>query len=286
MSLCSSFSIDRKWKLLPAITDVRTDNTNNNNQPRKKRKVDGKIPVISRTVPLGNNQISSVTIWELQNPSKLMEMWWSADVDPTMKISKEKIGDPFGVVYWPGSILASQELIKHADTVANSTVLVLGAGTGVEVQVSAQLNAKKVIATDISSLTLKLLKYGAEQAGLEDRIETLKFDLYSKEKLPECDIMVAADVLYNEELARQIGLRCIEVLSRPDPPKVLVTDSQRFHGTDFISEINAELNRIDKHLEWDFFLLQNVTGSGVMIEGDQTYDAKIRMISNGWTMND
>ena len=160
--------------------------------------------------------------------------------------------------------------------------MVLGAGTGVEAQASAILGARKVIATDISKLTLKLLKHGAEQAGLGEIIEPLQFDLYSKERLPECDIVVAADVLYNEELAKQIGKRCVEVLNRPNAPKLVVTDSQRFHGTDFLGDINEDLSSIGIELKWEYFMLGNITGSGVMIEGDQTYDAKTRLVTTGW----
>ena len=270
LQLCTSFS-----KLNDAFTS-------NGNTLRKKHKLDGKIPILSRKVPLVIDSIPFVTIWELEKPSKLIEMWWAADLDSSSSVSKEKIGDPFGVVFWPGSILASQFLGEHKDEIFNSTVLILGAGTGVEAQASALLGAKRVIATDISKLTMKLLKYGAEQAGLGDIIEAVQFDLYSKEKLPECDIVVAADVLYNEELARQIGLRCVEVLTRPNSPKVIITDSQRFHGTDFLADINDLLYETGKELHWEYFLLKNITGSGVMIEGDQTYDAKIRMVSDGW----
>lgn len=281
---CSCFSQDNiEWKILKSTSSsvgLEIPTT------RKMQKLDGKIPIISRTVPLAIDDVPFVTIWELQNPSKLIEMWWAADMDSSSSISKEKIGDPFGVVFWPGSMLASQFLGERREEINGSTVLILGAGTGVEAQASARLGAKRLIATDISKLTLKLLKHGADQAGLGDVIETMKFDLYSNDQLPECDIVVAADVLYNEELAKQIGLRCVEVLSRPNPPKLVVTDSQRFHGTDFLVEMNEILNdRIGKTLQWDHFLLPDITGSGVLIEGDQTYDAKVRLVSDGWMKN-
>ncbi len=270
----------------PFFLASRNGDDNDKNAPsnivRQKQKIDGKIPVISRTVPLGISDVPHVTIWELQNPSKLMEMWWAADMDASSAVSKEKIGDPFGVVFWPGSVLASRVLSEHKDEIYNSTVLVLGAGTGVEAQASAMLGARRVIAADISKLTLKLLKYGAEQADLGDIIEPLQFDLYSKESLPECDVVVAADVLYNEELAKQIGKRCVEVLNRPNKPKLVVTDSQRFHGTDFLGDVNKDLSRIGIQLEWEYIMLGNITGSGVMIEGDQTYDAKTRLVTTGW----
>ena len=95
--------------------------------------------------------------------------------------------------------------------------------------------------------------------------------------------MVVADVLYNEELSIQIGQRCQEVLSRNPPTKLIVTDTQRFHGTDFLVELNKEREKDGLfRLEWEEHVLNSVTASGVVIEEDQTYDAKTRLLSVGW----
>lgn len=102
------------------------------------------------------------------------------------------------------------------------------------------------------------------------------FDVCSEEPLPECDVMVAADVLYNEHLASHIGRRCVEALGKG--AKLLVTDSQRF--TNLLPELNRMLD--DKPaLQWteqfDAF-----TGSGVMIDDDQTYNVTVRVLTVGW----
>ena len=285
---CNAFSLDapKKKVIITLPQEIDGGISNTYKKQRQRRKLEGKIPVISRQIPINTDEIEDITIWELQKPSKLMEMWWSADLDPSAAaVKKDKIGDPFGVIMWPGSILASKELVKRRHDVENSTVLVLGAGTGVEAQCAALLGASKVIAVDISTLTLKLLRFGAEKAGVGDVVEAVQFDLFSGDPLPECDILVAADVLYNEELAQQIGIRVVEALSRnPDsPPCLLITDSQRFHGTDFLPGANDQLPERKQPLEWEYFELQNVQGSGVMIDGDQTYDATTRMVSTGWS---
>ncbi len=250
---------------------------------RQKRMLNGKIPVISRDIPINlDDDIEFITIWELEKPSKLLEMWWSTDLDSSAAVKKQQIGDPFGCVMWPGSILASKELVKHRDAVIGSTVLILGAGTGVEVQCAAILGASKVIAIDISKLTLKLLRFGAEEAGVGHIVDPVLFDLFSSDKLPECDILIAADVLYNEELANQVGKRVVEVMSRESPPFLLVTDSQRFHGTDFLPDVNGIMTDRPQPFEWDYYELKNVCSSGVMIDEDQTYDSTVRMVSVGW----
>jgi predicted nicotinamide N-methyase len=84
------------------------------------------------------------------------------------------------------------------------------------------------LVADIHPTTLKLLQYGADQAGLSDKIETAIFDLFSTEPLPACDLMVVADVSYNERLAAQVARRCLEARSSTNPPVILVSDSQRF----------------------------------------------------------
>lgn len=237
-----------------------------------------------RTVPLGipsaslyTDESLAVTIWELSKPSDLVQQYWS--------LEGGEVGatpDPFGVVMWPGSIVASQEMARQG--IQNKTVLIIGAGTGVEAQAAVLLGASHVIATDVHPLTLKLLEYGAVQANISDRISTQQFDLFSNDALPDCDVMVVADVIYNERLGAQIGVRCEELLTRRTShgnAKLIVTDSQRFDGTDFVPRLNERL-RFQKQLKWKEQLLENVTGSGVLIEEDQTYNVTVRLLSVGW----
>ena len=118
--------------------------------------------------------------------------------------------------------------------------------------------------------------------------------MYSEEKLPHCDILVAADVLYNSDLAKQVGLRVYEAISRAISedttfPKIIVTDSQQFHGTNFLYALEElqDLNNLLLEsglelLQWNDQNLKNVETSGVIIDEDQVYDAKVRMISWGW----
>ena len=87
--------------------------------------------------------------------------------------------------------------------------------------------------------------------------------------------MVAADVLYNEHLALHIRKRCVEAFNRGF--RILVTDSQRF--TDLLPELNKQLGRT---LEWKEQRLNAFTGSGVMIDEDQTYNVTVRILAIGW----
>ena len=288
-TLASAFTTARHYaQRKSSVMRTSTDAGLLNSEERQRAKL-GHVPVISRTIQIADDM--NVTVWEMEKPSEIIQEWWS--IDESERTSR--VGDPFGVIMWPGSILASRELIKHQQAVSNATVLVLGAGTGVEAQAAALLGAKKVIATDINPLSLQLLEYGAskeEKIG-SNVVEAKYFDLFSSDPLPDCDILVAADTLYNAELAKQVGHRLHEAITRSfedglTPTKIICTDSQKFHGTNFLEEQEMiALNAIFeegkwKPLEWKLETLNNFCGSGVLIDEDQEYDVDVRVIRWGW----
>lgn len=243
----------------------------------------------------------------IENPSSLIEKWWStSSTIATISSKTTKVEDPFGVISWPGSIIASRELAQqHASSslsspILDSTVLILGAGTGVEAHAAALLGAKHVLATDVNPLSLALLEYGIQQSGLNDVVHCQEFDLCSDENLPESDIVIIADVLYNQDLAKQVGRRCQEILlskqqnNNNKKRALIVTDSQRFHGTDFVPALNRALqSKLNANgnddginselLTWEEYFLKGFTGSGILIPEDQTYDVHTRMLSVGWS---
>ena len=169
------------------------------------------------------------------------------------------------------------------------------AGVGVETQAAAILGARHVVATDINPLTLKLLKFGAdcEERIADGVVEAMRFDLFSNDPLPKSDVIVAADVLYNSRLAKRVGKRIHEAIVRSFdegdvPVKLIVTDSQSFHGTDFLEEPELkDLNAMfkDEHweeLRWETIKIKQFCGSGVMIDADQVYDVDVRTLKWGF----
>ena len=221
-------------------------------------------------------------MWEWEKPAAVVESYWENSENQRGK-GIGKVLDPFGLVSWPGSVVAAQELKLHRDRVKSKCVLILGAGVGIEAQAAALLGAASVLATDIHPVTLQLLEYGAQQAGLGSLISTALFDIVSDEPLPACDLMIVADVLYNEKLAAQVARRCLEAQSSAlvPPPAILITDSQRFVH-DFEPDINAKMLSMGQPagaaLRWSTRDLPAFTGSGVMIDEDQTYDVHARIM--------
>ena len=255
--------------------------------------------ILSRRVDIANN--FSIIVWEWEKPAAVVETYWQVQ-QQGLALTKQKLRknatsqsqilDPFGLVTWPGSVIAVQELLLQQNDllptrlalVRNKTVLVLGAGVGVEAQAAARLGARQVIATDIHPTTLQLLDYGAKQAGpdCQSRISTRVLDLsnHKHQPLPDCDLMIIADVLYNDELAHHVIQRCVEARQKRHPPVILVSDSQRFVHS-FERDLNERLaHDIAGHarVAWMSRRLPQFTGSGVCIDADQTYDVKARVM--------
>ena len=282
-----------------AKSGVTTDDSSNTNQqspPVRRReatirlKESGKeATLISRTLPVFPNG-ASITVWEWKNSAKVVNAYWDAQGQIMATANRKPMLDPFGLVSWPGSVLAARELYQHAqEAVLNKTVVVLGAGVGVETQATAMLGPKEVIATDIHPTTLQQLEYGVARndqiSSTNTLVKTQVLDLFLTKKeqpIPPCDLLVVADVLYSEQLASQVCRRCAEALEANPDIKILVTDSQRFVPT-FIEELNRELTKVAITVpppvaKWKLETMKNFEGSGVIIDEDQTYDVKILCI--------
>lgn len=239
--------------------------------------------LLSRTVPITTE--CSLTVWEWENPAQVIESYWEAQRQNDVLVrDSRKLLDPFGIVSWPGSVVAAQELHRHAaEAVQDRSVLIVGAGVGLEAQAAALCGAKQVLATDIHPTTLQQLEFGVERAdAIENKsvVQTEILDLYAHEEqpIPNCDLLIVADVLYNEELADQVRRRIVEAWVQNPKIKVLVTDSQRFVPA-FWQDLGDELEKLGgAPCEWQEETLQAFTGSGVMINEDQTYDVKVRKL--------
>ena len=237
--------------------------------------------LLSRTVPITSDW--SITVWEWENPAQVIDSYWEAQRQNAMLVRDSRLLDPFGLVSWPGSVVAAQELCLHQKAAVNDQrVLVLGAGVGIEAQAAAILGAKEVLATDIHPTTLQQLAFGASQepkikSGV---IQTQIFDLFGTDPIMgnSFDLLIVADVLYNEQLASQVCCRIAEAVAQNPKIRVLVTDSQRFVPT-FATELQARLgDQVKDPVEWKEQKLEGFTGSGVCIDEDQTYDVTVRRL--------
>ena len=245
--------------------------------------------LVSRTFPVFPDG-TSATVWEWKNSAKVVNAYWDAQGQVMAMVNQKPMLDPFGLVSWPGSVLAARELYQNAEeAVVNQTVVVFGAGVGVETQAAAMLGPKQVIATDIHPTTLQQLEYGVAHndriPSTKNFVKTQVLDLFltkNEQPIPPCDLLVVADVLYSEQLASQVCRRCAEALEANPNIKILITDSQRFVPT-FIDELNEGLASVSVTTpspvaRWKLETMKNFEGSGVIIDEDQTYDVKVQSL--------
>jgi len=238
-----------------------------------------RAPLLSRTVEVTSDL--ALTVWEWEEPAEIVESYWEAEHRQVSAVGKaSKILDPFGIVSWPGSLVAARELLSNRDSTVEKEVVILGAGVGLEAQAAALSGAKHVIATDIHPTTLQQLQLGVEKEdaiGDKSIVEARILDLYAHDEqpLPGCDLLVVADVLYNEKLASQVVRRIVEAWKRNQQVRVLVTDSQRFVPT-FEKQLNQLMVVAGGPVcSWTEEKI-TFTGSGVCMNEDQTYDVTVR----------
>ncbi|GAX11019.1 hypothetical protein FisN_2Lu548 [Fistulifera solaris] len=251
-----------------------------------------KVPIVSRIVPITNEW--NVTVWEWETPAPLVEDYWSSHQEQLqqqsnsqkkqlLKETTEDLLDPFGLILWPGAVVASHELLQHNHLLRNATVLVLGSGVGVEVQVAAHLGAARVYALDVHPATLQLLQYGIP-SYLTHVVKPIVFDLCDRQAplpfLQTVDLMIVADVLYNPQLAQQVARRCSEAYDQGIG--VLITDSQRLVHN-FVEMIRLRDNgnqcsSAPSPFAWEERRLTDFTGSGILVEEDQTYNVSARVL--------
>lgn len=236
----------------------------------------------------------NITVWEYDRVSSQVESYWEESATnhhpPTSPRNKRL--DPFGLVCWPGAVVAVQELLHHDQYqryVTNQRVVIWGAGVGVEVQACAMLGAMGVIATDIHPTTLRLVQYGVARAGgipprnnnnnnPNSQVTTMVWDIMSEANwMIPCDLIVVADVLYNEQLAHHVARQCVNAW-REHNATILITDSQKFVHH-FVQDVESLLRGTEHPpVEWEPRYLPSFAGSGILVEEDQTYDVQARIM--------
>jgi len=165
--------------------------------------------------------------------------------------------DPYGVVLWPAAQVLAQAAAAYV-AVALQTgleerggrlvpgsgggvpkVLELGAGCGLASLAAARLGAE-VLATDFRRLPLELLEEAARRQGLESRVRTALFDVCDESAaLPEADLVIASDLVYEKVTAVAMAKRVAEARRRGSA--VLIADIGRPNRRFFLEELGRLL---------------------------------------------
>ena len=189
---------------------------------------------------------SKIFLLNLPNPVIVLEadeMTQSKLVDKALEASDAVNSDPYGSVLWPAAYTVANRILEYENLKASS-VLELGAGTGLVSLTCALAGSKNVIASDYHPLTLELIKVASKLQYKDVNIETQLFDIKGKDPLPPADILVVADLLYEPALGRAVAHRAFEAYSRGT--RVIIGDSPnrpgRIHMLNTLEELGIKFN--------------------------------------------
>lgn len=145
--------------------------------------------------------------------------------------SKDAEEDPYGSVLWPAAKTVSLRILSPNFDLSGKRVLELGTGTGLVSMVAAMGGASSVLATDYNRFALSLLEKAATLQKVPPGIlETQFLDVKDESKeLPQADIVLVADMLYDPSLATAVGKRVCEAYNRGS--HVIVGNSPNRPGT-------------------------------------------------------
>lgn len=184
--------------------------------------VDG---VTCREMPLEVPTIGTVVVLEATADSQedLVDMALALE-EETVDTQLLEAGDPYGAVLWPAAWAVARFILQSE--IPMGTILELGTGTGLVSIALAMGGAKHVLATDYEPLALKLTQYAAEtfHPKVTKVLDTRILDMCDYEDpLPQVDLVVAADIMYEPKTGIGMAHRAVEALKNGS--RVIVGDS-------------------------------------------------------------
>ena len=140
--------------------------------------------------------------------------------------------DPYGSVLWPAAKTVSLRLLGPSFRLEGKHVLELGTGTGLVSLAAALGGAASVLATDYNLFSLALLERAKtlQKQPVKETLTTRFFDVKDLAvPLPDADVVLVADMLYDPVLASAVGKRVCEAYRRGS--HVIVGNSPGRPGT-------------------------------------------------------
>ncbi|XP_063235475.1 methyltransferase-like protein 22 isoform X1 [Bacillus rossius redtenbacheri] len=148
---------------------------------------------------------------------------------------------PLGLVgqqVWRGALLLADFLLHQGCALAGHTLLELGAGVGLTSIVAAMFS-REVICTDVDrGGILELMRGNAARNAdlLKARVTVLGLDFFSMgrwsptlaAKLPVVDVVLAADVIYDNDVTEAFVDTLVELLRLPPTKTVYIALEKRY----------------------------------------------------------
>ena len=195
--------------------------------------------------------IQEVTILEASAASQDAMVERALDLE-----AKGADGDPYGVVAWPAAKTVAVRLLQlSAADMRRWSVLELGAGTGLVSLTAALCGSPRVIATDFNPACLKLIQEAAKMQSVTVATHLLDITDHTK-PLPQADLVLIADMLYNPVTGEAVARRIHEAVSRGS--RVIIADSPRRPGRPRMLEVLSEL--MGREIAFKSVLGESVSG--------------------------
>ncbi len=108
---------------------------------------------------------------------------------------------PYWAFAWPGGQAAARYLLDVPSRVTGKRVVDIGAGSGIASMAAVQGGAASVLAADVDPLACAAIALNAAANGI--RVNTTTVDLLGT--LPDADLIVLGDLVYEPELATRVS---------------------------------------------------------------------------------
>ncbi|WP_267359531.1 MULTISPECIES: methyltransferase [unclassified Methylobacterium] len=109
---------------------------------------------------------------------------------------------PFWAFAWAGGQALARYILDNPDRVTGARIIDFASGSGLVAIAAAQAGARHVTASDLDPFAMAAIRLNAAANDVAGRIEPVSDNLLGTE--PEVDLVLAADVFYERDLAAAV----------------------------------------------------------------------------------
>jgi predicted nicotinamide N-methyase len=109
---------------------------------------------------------------------------------------------PFWAFAWAGGQALARYILDHPEIADGAAALDFASGSGLVAIAAARAGARHVVASDLDPFAVAAIRINADANGVAGRIRPVADDLLLTR--PEADLVLAADVFYERDLAESV----------------------------------------------------------------------------------
>jgi predicted nicotinamide N-methyase len=117
------------------------------------------------------------------------------------EMGDKDFGTPYWAHFWGGGLALARHILDHPATVADRSVVDLGAGSGIVAIAAAKAGAREVIAADTDRYAVAATRLNAAANGVT--VSALLGDLTAGPP-PAVDLVLVGDLFYEHDLAKRV----------------------------------------------------------------------------------